>query len=71
MNNKLIINADDLGITPGTNNAIFYGHDNGYITHASIMANCDYFNDAIIGIKKKKKIKHRYSFKFNLWKIFK
>jgi len=43
----LIINADDLGMTPGTNKAIFDGFDKGAITHASIMANCDYFMDAM------------------------
>lgn len=51
MKNNIIVNADDLGMTPGTNEAIFYGYDNGYITHSSIMTNCDYFNDAVVGIK--------------------
>ena len=46
-----IVNADDLGMTPGTNKAIFDGHDNGYINSTSIMTNCDYFNEAIHGLK--------------------
>ena len=47
----LIVNADDLGMTPGTNKAIFDGFDHGIITHTSIMANCDYFLEAIKGIQ--------------------
>jgi len=49
----VIINADDLGMTPGANMGIFKGHDEGLLTHASIMANCDYFDEAIDGIKKR------------------
>jgi len=46
----LIVNADDLGMTPGANHAIFDGFDKGSITHASIMANCDYFKEAMQGM---------------------
>ena len=53
----LIVNADDLAMTPGANAGIFKGHDEGLITHASIMANCDYFNEAIEGIKKRPSLK--------------
>ncbi len=49
----LIVNADDLGMTPGANRAIFDGHDKGGITHASIMANCDYFDEAMQGALKR------------------
>ncbi len=52
--NKLIINADDLGMTPGTNKAIFKGFDNGMITHSSIMANGDYFFEAIEELQSRK-----------------
>ena len=52
----LIVNADDLAMTPGANAGIFKGFDEGLITHASIMANCDYFNEAIDGIKKRKNL---------------
>ena len=52
-----IVNADDLGMTPGTNKAIFDGHDNGYINSTSIMTNCDYFNEAIHGLKARKDLK--------------
>ncbi len=50
----LIVNADDLGMTPGTNKAIFKGYDSGMITHTSIMANSDYFVEAIEGLQKRK-----------------
>jgi len=46
----VIVNADDLAMTLGTNRAIFDGYDDGCITHASIMANGDYFDDAINGV---------------------
>lgn len=49
--NNLIVNADDLGMTPGTNKAIFDGFDHGIITHSSIMANSDYFLEAVEGLK--------------------
>ena len=51
---NLIVNADDLGMTPGTNKAIFEGYDHGMITHASIMSNGDYFTEAIEGIHGRK-----------------
>ena len=46
----LIVNADDLAMTLGANAGIFDGFDRGVITHASIMANCDYFDEAIDGV---------------------
>jgi len=49
-----IVNADDLGMTPGANKAIFQGYDHGMITHTSIMANGDYFSEAIEGLKSRK-----------------
>ncbi len=52
--NNIIVNADDLGMTPGTNKAIFNGYDHGMITHTSIMANSDYFSEAIEGLQSRK-----------------
>ncbi len=52
--NTLIVNADDLAMTPGTNKAIFKGYDDGMITHTSIMANGDYFTEAIEGLQSRK-----------------
>lgn len=52
--NSIIVNADDLGMTPGTNKAIFDGFDNGIVTHSSIMTNCDYFLEALDGLKTRK-----------------
>ena len=49
----LIVNADDLGMTPGANQGIFEGFDRGAITHASIMANCDYFDEAMEGMQER------------------
>lgn len=53
---KMIVNADDLGMTPGTNSAIFKGFDEGVITHTSIMANADYFDNAIEGLHARRKL---------------
>jgi predicted glycoside hydrolase/deacetylase ChbG (UPF0249 family) len=47
INKNIIINADDLGMTPGTNYAIFKGFDEGFINSSSIMTNCDYFDEAV------------------------
>ena len=49
----LLINADDLGMTLGANRAIFEGYDKGGITHTSIMANCDYFDEAMEGVNER------------------
>ena len=49
-----MVNADDLGMTPGTNKAIFEGFDHGIVTHSSIMSNCDYFREAVDGLKVRK-----------------
>jgi len=54
--NNIIVNADDLGMTPGTNKAIFNGYDHGMITHTSIMANSDYFSEAIEGLLQRKEL---------------
>ena len=54
--NTLIVNADDLAMTPGTNKAIFEGYDNGMITNTSIMANGDYFEEAIDGLQSRKEL---------------
>ena len=57
MHNDVIVNADDLAITPGTNKAVFYGFDNGHINSASIMSNCDYFLETLPEIKSRKNLK--------------
>ncbi len=43
---RLIINADDFGLTPGVNRAIVEGHAHGVITSASLMANGPAFEEA-------------------------
>jgi predicted glycoside hydrolase/deacetylase ChbG (UPF0249 family) len=44
---RLIINADDLGLTRGVNRAIFEGHCRGLITSTTLMANSQAFQDAV------------------------
>ena len=51
---SLIVNADDLGMSQGTNRAIFLGYDKGVITYSSIMSNADYFKEAVAGLKNRK-----------------
>ena len=53
MKSKLIINADDLGFTKGVNEAIKKAHLEGFLSHASLMANEAYFEDAIENVIKK------------------
>ena len=43
----LIINADDLGFSLGVNEAILLANNQGFLTHASLMANTQYFNHAV------------------------
>jgi hopanoid biosynthesis associated protein HpnK len=44
---RLIINADDFGLTPGVNRAIAELHDAGAITSATLMATGPAFHDAV------------------------
>ncbi len=43
---RLIINADDYGLTPGVNRAIVEAHQHGVVTSSTLMAVGDAFNDA-------------------------
>jgi predicted glycoside hydrolase/deacetylase ChbG (UPF0249 family) len=43
---RLIINADDFGLTRGVNNAIVEANQNGVVTSATLMANSNAFADA-------------------------
>jgi hopanoid biosynthesis associated protein HpnK len=44
---KLIVNADDFGLTDGVNRAILEGHNNGIITSTTLMANGMAFDSAV------------------------
>jgi len=44
---RLVVNADDLGLTVGVNNGIFDAHDRGVLTSASLFANAGATADAI------------------------
>jgi hopanoid biosynthesis associated protein HpnK len=44
---RLIVNADDLGLTAGVNRAIAEAHTGGVVTSATLMANGAAFDDAI------------------------
>ncbi|MCI0355171.1 MAG: ChbG/HpnK family deacetylase, partial [Acidobacteria bacterium] len=44
---RLIINADDLGLTPGVNRAVLEAHQRGVVTSATLMANSAAFDDAV------------------------
>jgi predicted glycoside hydrolase/deacetylase ChbG (UPF0249 family) len=44
---KLIVNADDLGLTAGVNRAIVETHTDGVVTSATLMANGAAFQDAV------------------------
>jgi hopanoid biosynthesis associated protein HpnK len=43
---RLIINADDFGLTPGVNRAIVEAHEHGIVTSATLMANEPAFTGA-------------------------
>jgi len=44
---RLIVNADDFGMTPGVNRGILRCHLEGIVTSATIMANGEAFDDAV------------------------
>jgi chitin disaccharide deacetylase len=44
---RLIINADDFGLTAGVNRAIAEAHESGVVTSATMMANSQAFADAV------------------------
>src|SRR5947207_2641275 len=44
---KLIVNADDFGMTRGINRAIAEAHDAGIVTSTTLMANSEAFDDAV------------------------
>ncbi len=44
---KLIVNADDFGLTAGVNRAIIEAHTRGVVTSATLMANMPAFDDAV------------------------
>jgi chitin disaccharide deacetylase len=44
---RLIINADDLGLTPGVNRAIVEAHTHGIVTSSTLMANGPAFAEAV------------------------
>ncbi|MCL2348750.1 MAG: ChbG/HpnK family deacetylase [Planctomycetaceae bacterium] len=48
MNRKIIINADDAGISAAVNESIFLGAKAGVITAASIMPNMPFAEDAVV-----------------------
>ena len=47
MPRRLVVNADDLGLTVGVNDGIFDAHDHGILTSASLFANAAATSDAI------------------------
>ena len=44
---RLIINADDLGLTEGVNRAILHAHQDGVVTSTTLMANGKALQDAV------------------------
>jgi predicted glycoside hydrolase/deacetylase ChbG (UPF0249 family) len=48
---KLIVNADDLGLTAGVNRAIIETHIGGVVSAATLMANGAAFGDAVTAVR--------------------
>jgi hopanoid biosynthesis associated protein HpnK len=48
---KLIVNADDFGLTPGVNRAIVETHTSGIVSSATLMASGPAFADALIAAR--------------------
>ncbi len=47
---RLIVNADDLGLTRGVNRAILQTHRRGIVTSATLMANAPAFEEAVTAV---------------------
>ncbi len=45
--NQFIVTGDDLGVSPGVNQAIVEAHNEGALTHASLMVGAHYVQDAL------------------------
>ena len=45
---KVIFNADDFGISPGVNQAIFKAHTKGILNSASLMVNQQFADEAVV-----------------------
>jgi len=45
---RLIVNADDFGLTPGVNRAIIEAHQAGIVTSTTLMANSAAYDEAIL-----------------------
>jgi chitin disaccharide deacetylase len=56
MTRRLVVNADDLGLTAGVNDGIFDAHDHGILTSASLMANAPATGDAIRRVHARKSL---------------
>ena len=63
---KLIINADDLGISTTVNQAILESMASGLVTSASMMANMPGFEDAVALIHGRRELKGRIGMHLNL-----
>ena len=48
---RLIVNADDLGLTAGVNRAIVEAHRRGVVTSTTLMANGAAFDDAVCAVQ--------------------
>src|SRR5580704_16194867 len=44
---RLIVNADDFGLTAGVNRGVLEAHRAGIVTYTTLMANSKAFDDAI------------------------
>lgn len=50
---RLVVNADDLGLTKGVNDGIFDAHDHGVLTSASLFATAPATADAVTRIRQR------------------
>ncbi len=56
---RLIINADDLGLTHGVNNAVIEANRQGVVTSATLMADSQAFSDAVARLKESEAYRSR------------
>lgn len=49
---KIIVNADDFGLTPGVSAGIFYAHQHGILTSTTAMVNTEFSRESLEEVKR-------------------
>ena len=65
---RLIINADDFGMSPGVNRGVIRAHEEGVVTAASLMTRAAYAAEATAYARRSRRLSVGLHFDFGEWK---